>query len=235
MMLGTAVAMDVNRSLSLVSEIRESLDAFGLPARRVRLPRRRLFSLQEGVLSGLHLLIEGRAKLLRFSDGGRVILLDLVDAGDVFGEMSLVGDETMESSTYVEGITDSRVETVSALSMERIVARKPALGLSIARLIGRRRIEIERRLLTQVFERVPLRLARRLLCLAERYGLPEASGGTLLDVALSQQDLANWIGASREMVSLTLSDFRRQGALRSSGRKLVVDVTMLRAIEQGEK
>jgi len=53
--------------------------------------------------------------------------------------------------------------------------------------------------------------------------------GTLLSIALSQQDLANLIGASREIVSLTLSELRRRGLVTSEGRRLVVREDNLRS------
>jgi CRP/FNR family cyclic AMP-dependent transcriptional regulator len=79
-----------------------------------------------------------------------------------------------------------------------------------------------------VLRKVPYRLANELLRLAARYGTLEAAGAELR-LRLSQQDLGSLIGASREMVSLTLAEFRRRGLVSARGRRLVVRVAPLTA------
>jgi CRP-like cAMP-binding protein len=211
-----------------MEELRSALAAVGGTGRRSRLPKGSMVSLHGGHegQAGLHLLLEGRMKTLRFSRDGRVIILDLLSAGDVFGEMSLVAGGRAEP-TYAEALEDVEVETVPVLLVERVLGARPALALAMARLMGARRSGLERRLEDQIFEKVPTRLSRLLLELAERFGAP-AGGGTILEIPLSQQDLGNLIGASREIVSLTLSDLRRRGALSMAGRRIVVHEDALR-------
>lgn len=219
-------------------QIRNAIAAHGITPRRVRLLRGRLFALSSGSLQGLHLLLSGHLKLLRFSDDGRVILMDLLDVGEVFGESAVLDPESAEPTSYIQALSDATIDSLSPLVVQRLLCLDPGLSLSIAKLVSRRRVEMERRLLTQVFDRVPVRLAERLLSLAHRYGVPEptngnGSGAVRLSVVLSQQDLANWIGASREIVSLTLSDFRRQGAVKKSGRTLILYPKKLQKLDVG--
>ena len=129
--------------------------------------------------------------------------------------------------SYIEALEESRLHTIPCLSFERLLTGRPGLALRVASLIGERCNQLERRLESQVFHRVPVRLASQLLELAERYGVPR-SGGTLLALSLSQQDLGNWIGASREIVSLTLSEFKRKGLVSTEGRRLVLHEDALR-------
>jgi CRP-like cAMP-binding protein len=211
-----------------MEEIRSALASVGGTGRRSRLSKGSMVSLQGGLEGhgGLHFLLEGRMKTLRFSRDGRVMILDLLSAGDVFGEMSLVPDGRGEP-TYAEALEDVEVETIPALLVERVLGARPALALAMTRLMGARRSGLERRLEDQIFEKVPARLGRLLLELAERFGVPSA-GGTIVEIPLSQQDLGNLIGASREIVSLTLSALRRRGALSMAGRRIVVHEDALR-------
>jgi CRP/FNR family transcriptional regulator len=181
---------------------------------------------EEGARSGLHLLLNGRMKTLRFSEDGRVMILDLLDTGEVFGEMALVAARGTEP-TYAEALEEVEIETYPKFVLEAALRGRPAVALGIARLMAARRKRLERRLETQVFQRVPMRLATLLLELAERFGEPEERG-TVLDIPLSQQDLGNLIGASREIVSLTLSEFRRRDAVSMLGRRIVVNEARLR-------
>lgn len=212
---------------SLSQEIRASLDSLGIAGRCFHLSKGNMVSLhQDSARSGLHLLVSGRMKTLRFSEDGRVMILDLLDEGDVFGETALVADEASEP-TYAEALEDVEIEMYPRFALEGALRGRPGMALGIARLMAARRRRLERRLETQVFQRVPVRLASLLLELAERFGEPEERG-TVLDIPLSQQDLGNLIGASREIVSLTLSDFRRRQAVSMLGRRIVVNEAKLR-------
>jgi CRP/FNR family transcriptional regulator len=212
---------------SFSQEIRTALASLGIEGRRQRLGRGSMLSLHEpGANSGLHVLLEGRMKIVRFTEDGRVLILDLLDRGEAFGETALLSEEGMEP-TYAEALEDVEVETFPRFALEGVLRSRSPLALGIARLLAARRKRLERRLETQVFQRVPLRLASLLLELAERFGEPKESG-TVVDIALNQQDMGNLIGASREIVSLTLSEFRRRGAISALGRRIVVHESKLR-------
>ncbi len=230
-MLGNAVLTiptDRCTPSDLSEEIRSALASLGVTGRRTRLSKGSMVPFQQGAHSGLHLLLDGRMKALRFSEEGRVIILELLDSGDVFGEMSLVAvDDDGGEATYAEALEEVEIETIPRFVMDRALRGRPALALSIARLMAGRRSRLERRLETYFFWKVPARLAHLLLELAERFGKPGAEG-TELDIPLSQQDLGNFIGASREIVSLTLSELRRRGAISSVGRRMAVNESRLR-------
>jgi CRP/FNR family transcriptional regulator len=213
---------------TISQEIREALDSQGVAGRRQRLSRGSMVSLHPGdARSGLHYLHHGRMKTLRFSEDGKVIILDLLDTGELFGEMSLLSEEEAAEPTYAEALEDVEVETFPRFILEGALRGRSALALGLARLLAARRKRIERRLETQVFQRVPVRLAFLLLELAERFGESQ-DRGIVIDIPLSQQDLGNLIGASREIVSLTLSEFRRRQAISMLGRRIVVRESRLR-------
>ena len=212
---------------SYSQEIRAALTSLGIAGRCYRLSKGSMVSLHEGgARSGLHLLLGGRMKTLRFSEDGRVMILDLLDTGEVFGEIALVSEEGTEP-TYAEALEEVELETFPRFALDGVLRGRSALALGIARLMAARRKRLERRLETQVFQRVPVRLASLLLELAERFGEPTETG-TVVDIPLSQQDLGNLIGASREIVSLTLSEFRRREAVSMLGRRIVVYESKLR-------
>jgi CRP/FNR family transcriptional regulator len=207
-------------------EVRTALRSLGVEGRRQRLSKGSMVSLHEGGRNaGLHLLLDGRMKTVRFSEDGRVILLDILDRGDVFGEMTLVYEEGGEP-TYAEALEDVEIETFARFALDGVLRGRSALALGIARLVAARRKRLERRLEAQIFQRVPARLAHLLVELAERFGEPEGEG-SVIDIPLSQQDLGNLIGASREIVSLTLSEFRRRAAISMRGRRIVIHESRL--------
>jgi CRP/FNR family transcriptional regulator, cyclic AMP receptor protein len=177
-------------------------------------------------------------KTVRFSEDGRVMILDLIDTGDVFGEMSLV-DEGESEPTFAEALEPVEIESISRFAFERALTGRPALAIAVARLMGARRNRIERRLGTHVFLRAPTRLAILLLELTERFGKatasPPSSTGDkgprfVIDIPLSQREIGNLIGVSREIVNLTLSDLRRRGAVSMLRRRIVIAPDELRRV-----
>lgn len=231
MQVSAAVADDAG-ILSLSGQILSAVSGLGYTAVRLQVGRGELISLQDGRGRGVHVLSRGRMKILRFSDEGRVILLDLVEPGDVFGELAFLSENTGAAHvelgpSYAEALEESTVYSIPCVTFERLLRARPSLALGIARLLGERCNKLERRLEAHVFHKVPTRLVNQLLELAERYGV-EHEGGTLLSIPLSQQDLGNLIGASREIVSLTLSDLKKRGLVGSQGRRLVVHEDRLR-------
>jgi CRP/FNR family transcriptional regulator len=235
-MLGSALLRSAAGAQSSSDEIRAVLGQLGLKGKVTRLGKGSMVSLHGGPHAGLHLLLRGRMKTTRFSNKGKVVILDLLDAGDVFGETCIV-DELGSEPTFAEALQAVEIETIPRFAFERALNGRPALAIAVARLIGARRNRMERRLETHMFLRAPTRLAFLLLDLAERFGEalpspPAPSAGAprrlVLDIPLSQQELASLIGASREMVSLTLSEFRRRGAIAMLGRRIVIEPDKLR-------
>ena len=206
-----------------------ALSALGQTPALLRVARGELICLQDGRGAGVHVLSRGLMKTLRFSDEGRVMLLDLIEPGDVFGELSFLSRPADEGGpNYAEAIDEAVLYSIPCVTFERMLRRRPDLALGIAKLLGERCSTLERRLEAHVFHKVPTRLVSQLIELAERYGT-EHEDGTLISIALSQQDLGNLIGASREIVSLTLSDLKKRGLVDTHGRRLVVCVEKLRA------
>jgi CRP-like cAMP-binding protein len=190
--------------------------------RRVRLQKGTVIGLSERRSAGLYLLRRGAIKVVRVSSDGKALLLELAADDEIFGEMTLFG-ENLEDATYAEALEASAIEILDRVALSRLLAARSQLALELTELVSAKRMELERRLESHVLRKVPHRLATELLRLAARYGTIEPAG-TALRVRLSQQDLGALIGASREMVSLTLAEFRRRGLVSARGRCLIVRV-----------
>jgi CRP-like cAMP-binding protein len=165
------------------------------------------------------LLIAGRVKICHLTPDGKELILALIDPGELFGELALFDPgsrnelaETVEASTLV---------SLPGEALARLLEQHAELSLGITRLVGFRRRRIEQRLKNLLFQPHRVRLIHLLLELAERYGrsIPE---GLLIDIRLSQQDLAAIIGSSRESVTLGLRELVAGGLLRRQGRRLIV-------------
>ena len=88
-------------------------------------------------------------------------------------------------------------------------ANKPGLTIKLNKLLGFRLRQIENKIAELLFRDVPSRLAVLLLRLADQHGR-EMKHGIRINIRLSQQELANLIGATREMTSMTLNSFKKK-------------------------
>ena len=197
----------------------EALLELGEPARTVTVPKGNPLYLPSDPERFIYFLKSGRIKILRISRDGREFILDIVERGEIFGEMGILDKEHEE--TVAKALEDSCVGAIPWARFGRLVRSKPELAMRMAQLMGLRRKKVEDRLESLAFQKVPGRVANLLLHLSREYGVPDPRG-TLVRIRLSQQDIGNLIGATRESVNHTLSDFRRKGLIDLEGRRLIV-------------
>jgi CRP/FNR family transcriptional regulator len=81
--------------------------------------------------------------------------------------------------------------------------------------------ESERELEAMAYQRVGQRLARKLVDLAQRFGV-KTTRGTMIEARLTQQELADMIGTTRETLAHTIGEFRRQGLLTTAHHRVLI-------------
>ena len=156
-------------------------------------------------------------KISTLDDAGREIILALLRMGEVFGEEAALEDAPRDH--MAEAYEDALVCTVTKQDFLDMLRNHPSLAFKVTKLIGFRLKTFRSRVETLLYEGAPARLAATLLDLARDRGVPDAHG-ILLPLKLSQQDLANLIGVTRESVNLALSDFRQRGLIAIEGRTI---------------
>jgi CRP/FNR family transcriptional regulator, cyclic AMP receptor protein len=159
----------------------------------------------------IHIIKQGRARVYRTTADGKQLTLDIHEKGTVLGDMSMLGQDRLPEA-YAEAIDDAVICTITPDELRRLIQRYPTIGINIIRHLSSRLQAAERELEAMAYQRVDQRLARKLIDLAGRFGVATARG-TLIQARLTQQELAEMIGTTRETLAHTISDFRRQGLL----------------------
>ncbi len=167
----------------------------------------------------LYILKEGRIKITHLAEDGRELTIDIIEPGDIFGELTLAGEEERETSA--EALADSFICTISRKNFEAFLSMRPNLSLTITKWMGLRLRRIENRFENLIFQDVRTRLTTLLKDLAEKYG-EDIEGGRKIAIKLSHQELANLIGATRETVTLELNNMKRRGDIVMEGREFVL-------------
>ncbi|MEK6720992.1 MAG: Crp/Fnr family transcriptional regulator [Chloroflexota bacterium] len=181
----------------------------------------------------IHIIKKGRVRVYRMSPDGKQLTLDIYEKGTILGDMSLLGQDRFPEA-YAEAIDDGIICTISPDELRRLIERYPIVGVNIIRHLSRRLKSAERELEAMAYQRVDQRLARKLLDLGQRFGVSTVRG-TLIQARLTQQELAEMIGTTRETLAHTLGDFRRRGLLDSANHSVLIrDAERLTEIAEGD-
>ncbi len=161
----------------------------------------------------------GRVKISKVTRDGKELTLAYRGPGELFGEIALVEGGPREE--MAEAMENALLTEMERGDFERLIQTQPLLGLRLARLLTQRRRDIENKIENLVFKDVNSKLAELLIRLATEFGVDDARG-TLVALKITHQEMANLIGSTRETVSLTLSQFKRKGLIRTDGRKVII-------------
>jgi CRP/FNR family transcriptional regulator, cyclic AMP receptor protein len=169
--------------------------------------------------AALYLLVDGKVKLGRCADDGRENLLMVLAPPDMFGELSVLdpGPQPWNATA----VTDGRAIAVDRTQLLAWIDEHPVLAERLLRLLARRLRRAGDILADLAFIDAPARLAKQLLGLAQRFGIPE-NGAMRVRHDLTQEELAQLVGATRETVNKALSDFRDRGWLRVDGKSVLI-------------
>ena len=168
----------------------------------------------------IHILKKGKVRVFRVTADGKQLTLDIYDRGTILGDMRLLGQSPVQEA-YAETIDAAVICTITPDELRRLIERYPIIGVNIITFLSTRLREAERELEAMAYQRVGQRLARRLIDLAQRFGV-ETVRGTLIQARLTQQELAEMIGTTRETLAHTLSDFKRRDLLDAAHHKVVI-------------
>lgn len=197
----------------------EELEQMDSVARVIDVPRNDWLYMEGDQRRHVYCLVSGRIKISRMSPTGKEFILELIEPGEIFGESCLFEDEPHDS--FGIAFENSSVVTLPCADVMDLIERKPRVLLQLAKVVDIRKKRMESRLVILAFQKVRGRVASLLLQLCRDYGVRRADGVNL-QIRLRHQEMANLIGVSREIVSHTLSDFRREGLIESNGRHLIV-------------
>jgi CRP-like cAMP-binding protein len=161
----------------------------------------------EGDRSGRVVIVEaGVLRVSAVAPTGEELLIAFRGPGEILGEQSLL-DGAGHGQT-VRAVTDARVLSVGGEAFLDLLATRPGVSMALHRAHVQRLREADAMRLELATMDVEGRIARRL---ADLYASTENA-----DVVISQQELANWVGASREAVTKGLAKLRRRGVLETS-------------------
>ncbi len=170
----------------------------------------------------MYLLERGRVKLVRHSNDSRVQLLSIHTPGEILGEIPVFDPNGGPRTASAIAITsNTRVLWLENDVLFAWLNNHPLVAVEMLQVLAARLRANNERISDLVFMDVPARLAKTLLNLASRFGEP-ITQGLLVEHNLTQEELAQLVGSSRETVNKALMDFANRGWIIRQGRSIII-------------
>ncbi|NOZ85154.1 MAG: Crp/Fnr family transcriptional regulator [Deltaproteobacteria bacterium] len=182
-------------------------------------PKDQLIVSHDEVGDSLFIIVEGRVKVVLFSESGREMILSIFKKNDFFGEMSLFDNHPR--SANVIAMKKSKVLILKRDDFVDFLKSSPVATLNILAEMSRRLRRADEIISNLALLDVYGRVARVLLHLADQEG-KEVEDGLAIHSRPTQQDIASMAGTSRETVSRALSEFQRRGLIETTGRSILL-------------
>ncbi len=174
----------------------------------------------------LYIILSGKIKLTKAAPDGRENLLSVHGPGEMFGELSLF--DPIPRTSSATAVTNAELAGVAHEDLRSWLSTRPEVAMHLLQALAKRLRRINEVKADLVFTDVPGRVAKALLDLAERFGVPTPAG-IQVNHDLTQEELAQLVGASRETVNKALADFAARGWLQLAAKSvLLTDVDRLR-------
>jgi CRP/FNR family cyclic AMP-dependent transcriptional regulator len=172
------------------------------------------------------IVISGRVKVFTSAEDGTEVMLDVRGPGALLGELAVIDGKPRSAS--VTSLQTTEIFTVGFREFTAFLHTHPRTMWLLMRILTDRLRDADRKRIEFGIYDTQNRVARRLVELADRFGEPTESG-IRITLPLTQDELANWVGASREAVTKALRILRTNGYVRTHRRAFtVIDIEGLR-------
>lgn len=170
------------------------------------------------VANTLYFINVGKIKLYKHTKDGKEQILHVLSEGDFFGELDLIKPSKYGFNSKT--IVNSKICTLSKDEMKEIMMRKPEIGIKLLETVAERLAKVENLAQNLATNDVDSRMAYLLIDLMEKYG-EIIKGNISIKLPLSREDMANYIGVTRETISRKLKKFEDEKLIRIVGTKTI--------------
>lgn len=172
-------------------------------------------------------ITEGRVKIGSYGDSGKEITKAILGNGEVFGELSLIGEDKRRDFAYA--MEDTHTCILSVGEIKSLMRDHSGLSLFLMKIMGSRVLEMEQRLESLIFKDSRTRIVEFLRELGEKRG-QRVGYEMLVRKFMTHQEIANLTATSRQTVTTVLNDLRNRNIITFNRRRLLIrDMDLLKA------
>lgn len=185
--------------------------------------------MEEQPIDTLYIIQRGHVKLSKMTPEGKEQILHILTSGDFFGELSIFGsDERSNFSAYA--LKETSICMLTKTDMERIILENPDIAFRLLQIVSKRLAHTENLAQSLATKDPEIRIAYMILELSDKYGKTQ-DGHIHIDLPLSREELANYVGVTRETISRKFAVFEGLNLIELIGNKVML-VKNRTALEQ---
>ena len=183
----------------------------------------------------IFVILRGRLKVVTTSAEGDDIVFGIMDPGEVFGELALLADTGGVRTATVVAMDDCELLVLDRREFVPFLRAHPDAAIRLLETLAERLRRISEFVEDTMFLNLPSRLAKKLLALAEAYG-KESPEGLWIDLEVSQEELGDFVGTTRESINKQLRSWADEGIASMGGGFVTIrDEAALRQIAEREE
>jgi len=168
----------------------------------------------------LFIINEGQVKISKLTKEGKEQIVHIFTNGDFFGELSLFGsDETYNFDAYA--VSDIKICTLAKKDMNKIIMSNPEISLKLLQVIAKRLSQTENLAQNLATNDAEIRIAFMILEFGEKYGVA-TDQGLQIKLPINREEMASFVGVTRETISRKLSIFEELGIISLKGNKVII-------------
>lgn len=211
---------DILQQIPLFSSLNESeLDAIDRVSITKIFPKEKIILLEDEDGDTLFIIMDGKVKVTTYSESGKEVIFSILNAGDFFGEMSLL-DGKPRSATVVS-MEDAQIQLIRRAEFYRLLEDHPRIALRLLEELASRLRKADERIESLSILDVTGRIAGILLQLAEDRGITNNSE-VLIKSRPTHQELANMVGTTRETVTRVLKQLEDKNYIMMAGKDVTI-------------
>jgi CRP-like cAMP-binding protein len=199
-------------------------------------PRNQVLYFSEDSANSVYLLKKGKVKISKTSSDGREVILAILGPGEVFGELSVTGQEKREE--IAEVTEDAVICKVDLPDFEKMMEHNPKFNLQVTKLIGFKLKKIQNRLENMIFKTSEQRVKSFIKETVMELGrdILGEDNQKVVELRLTQEDISKLTATSRQTVTTVFSDLEKKGIIKYDRRRIFVkDMKALDEQKKGRK
>lgn len=170
--------------------------------------------------STMYVISEGTVKVSVPSELGNEMILAILSNGDHFGELSLFDNKPRSATVTAASVTE--VYILHHDDFINFINKHPRVAINIISSLSERLRRADNLIEDVVFLDIPARLAKKLIELSRSHGKEKPDGSVEIDLRLTQQDIANMLGTTRESVNRQLVAFQDRGLITIDRQRITI-------------
>src|SRR5690606_16207056 len=164
----------------------------------------------------LYYLVKGKVKSFRSHPDGKEYITDLFSAGDFIGYLALIEDKNYDTTASI--LEDAEIMQIPREDFLQMINHDMSIAAKFIGIITRNVKEKEERLLNLAYSSLRKRVAKALVEIGEKFNLKEGNKS----IAISREDIAQYVGTATESLIRTLSDFKSERLIEIREGKIFI-------------